>query len=39
VHLREAAGCRLDAWVRQGNSTPDRLDAFRRLLSSREAAE
>jgi ribosome biogenesis GTPase len=38
-HLSEAAGCRLDAWVRQGNSTPDRLDAFRRLLSSREAAE
>jgi ribosome biogenesis GTPase len=34
-HLSAADGCRLDAWVAAGNSTPDRLDAFRRLLISR----
>lgn len=36
-HLSPDAGCRLDAWVAAGNSTPDRLDAFRRLLVSRSS--
>jgi ribosome biogenesis GTPase / thiamine phosphate phosphatase len=35
-HLSAAAGCRLDDWVAAGHSTPERLDAFRRLLISRE---
>jgi len=34
-HQSAAAGCRLDDWVASGNSTTDRLAAFRRLLSSR----
>ena len=34
-HLADSAGCRLDEWVASGHSTPDRLDAFRRLLVSR----
>ena len=34
-HLSAADGCRLDGWVATGHSTPDRLDAFRRLLTSR----
>ena len=34
-HLSAEAGCTLDAWVAAGNSTPDRLEAFRRLVSSR----
>lgn len=34
-HLREADGCTLDAWVRDGHSAPARLQAFRRLLLSR----
>ena len=34
-HLDPAAGCHLDEWVAAGNSTPERLAAFRRLLSSR----
>ncbi|MDP9116479.1 MAG: ribosome small subunit-dependent GTPase A [Actinomycetota bacterium] len=34
-HLDPAAGCVLDEWVAAGNSTPDRLAAFRRLLASR----
>lgn len=34
-HLDEAAGCRLDQWVRDGHATPERLAAFRRLLESR----
>lgn len=34
-HLSAAAGCRLDAWVAAGHSTPERLAAFRRLLLSR----
>lgn len=34
-HLTSSAGCRLDDWVAAGHSTPDRLDAFRRLLTSR----
>lgn len=34
-HLSAAAGCMLDAWVAAGHSTAERLDAFRRLLSSR----
>jgi ribosome biogenesis GTPase len=38
-HLSAAAGCRLDAWVRAGHSTPERLAAFRRLLLSRAAPE
>jgi ribosome biogenesis GTPase len=38
-HLSAAAGCRLDAWVAGGHSTPDRLEAFRRLLASRSVAE
>jgi len=38
-HLHAAAGCRLDEWVVQGNSTAERLDAFRRLLSSRGSAD
>jgi ribosome biogenesis GTPase len=37
-HLSEDAGCRLDAWVTAGQSTADRLAAFRRLLASRAAA-
>jgi ribosome biogenesis GTPase / thiamine phosphate phosphatase len=36
-HLSAGAGCRLDGWVVQGNSTPERLAAFRRLLVSRAA--
>jgi ribosome biogenesis GTPase len=38
-HLSAAAGCKLDAWVATGHSTPDRLDAFRRLLASRSVAD
>jgi len=34
-HLSTADGCRLDAWVEQGHSSPARLEGFRRLLSSR----
>ena len=34
-HLSAEAGCTLDAWVAAGNSTPERLAAFRRLLASR----
>ncbi|MEO6701098.1 MAG: ribosome small subunit-dependent GTPase A [Jatrophihabitantaceae bacterium] len=34
-HLATAEGCALDAWVAAGNSSPSRLAAFRRLLSSR----
>ncbi|HEY2044214.1 MAG TPA: ribosome small subunit-dependent GTPase A [Jatrophihabitans sp.] len=34
-HLSAADGCTLDAWVAAGNSSPDRLAAFRRLLVSR----
>jgi ribosome biogenesis GTPase len=37
-HLDEAAGCHLDAWVRDGHATPERLAAFRRLLASRTTA-
>ncbi|MDT4937094.1 MAG: ribosome biosis GTPase / thiamine phosphate phosphatase [Pseudonocardiales bacterium] len=36
-HLSAEAGCRLDAWVADGHSTPERLAAFRRLLVSRSA--
>jgi ribosome biogenesis GTPase len=36
-HLSAAAGCRLDAWVAGGESTRERLEAFRRLLRSRLA--
>jgi ribosome biogenesis GTPase / thiamine phosphate phosphatase len=34
-HVSVEAGCHLDAWVAEGNSTPARLAAFRRLLVSR----
>ena len=34
-HLDPAAGCKLDAWVAAGRATPERLAAFRRLLTSR----
>jgi ribosome biogenesis GTPase len=34
-HLSAEAGCHLDTWVAEGNSTPARLAAFRRLLVSR----
>jgi ribosome biogenesis GTPase / thiamine phosphate phosphatase len=34
-HLRAADGCTLDRWVVRGHSTPTRLEAFRRLLTSR----
>jgi ribosome biogenesis GTPase len=34
-HLSAADGCRLDEWVATGHSSPARLDAFRRLLTSR----
>ena len=34
-HLDAEAGCTLDAWVAAGNSTAERLAAFRRLLTSR----
>jgi ribosome biogenesis GTPase / thiamine phosphate phosphatase len=37
-HLSAAAGCTLDAWVAAGNSSPERLAAFRRLLASRTIA-
>jgi ribosome biogenesis GTPase len=37
-HLSAAAGCTLDGFVQKGNSTPDRLEAFRRLLASRAGA-
>jgi ribosome biogenesis GTPase len=36
-HLSAAAGCTLDKWVAAGNSTPERLAAFRRLLATRTA--
>jgi ribosome biogenesis GTPase len=36
-HLSAAAGCLLDDWVAAGNSTPERLTAFRRLLVSRSS--
>jgi ribosome biogenesis GTPase len=38
-HLRAEDGCRLDAWVAAGNSTEQRLAAFRRLLANRSSAE
>jgi len=34
-HLSAADGCTLDRWVENGNSSPARLEAFRRLLASR----
>jgi ribosome biogenesis GTPase len=34
-HLSAEAGCHLDAWVESGQSTPERLAAFRRLLTGR----
>src|SRR5664279_3950280 len=34
-HLSSAAGCTLESWVASGHSSPERLAAFRRLLSSR----
>jgi ribosome biogenesis GTPase / thiamine phosphate phosphatase len=34
-HLSPEAGCRLDAWVAEGHSSPERLAAFRRLLVTR----
>jgi ribosome biogenesis GTPase len=36
-HFSPDAGCALDAWVAAGNSTPSRLGAFRRLLTTRTA--
>ncbi|HZZ96308.1 MAG TPA: ribosome small subunit-dependent GTPase A [Jatrophihabitantaceae bacterium] len=36
-HLSAEAGCHLDDWVAAGNSTPERLAAFRRLVTSRSA--
>jgi ribosome biogenesis GTPase len=38
-HLSAAAGCKLDAWIAEGHSTSERLDAFRRLLASRSVAD
>jgi ribosome biogenesis GTPase len=35
-HLTAADGCKLDAFVGAGHSSPSRLDAFRRLLVSRK---
>ncbi len=34
-HLSAADGCRLDEWVATGHATAARLEAFRRLLTSR----
>ncbi len=34
-HLAASEGCRLDAWVAEGNSSTARLAGFRRLLLSR----
>jgi ribosome biogenesis GTPase len=34
-HLSADAGCTLDAWVAEGHSSVQRLEAFRRLLVSR----
>jgi len=34
-HLTAVDGCRLDGWVSAGHSSPARLEAFRRLLVSR----
>jgi len=34
-HISAEAGCHLDQWVADGNSTPVRLAAFRQLLVSR----
>jgi len=34
-HLSASNGCGLDQWVSAGNSSPARLDGFRRLLASR----
>jgi ribosome biogenesis GTPase / thiamine phosphate phosphatase len=36
-HQSRETGCQLDAWVEAGNSSPQRLAAFRRLLASRSA--
>ncbi len=36
-HLSAADRCTLDGWVAAGNSTPERLAAFRRLLVSRSS--
>ncbi len=36
-HLSAADGCTLDSFVAAGNSTPERLAAYRRLLTSRAA--
>jgi ribosome biogenesis GTPase len=38
-HQSAAAGCMLDAWMAAGHSTAERLDAFRRLLTSRSVAD
>lgn len=34
-HLAASDGCKLDGWIAAGHSSPARLDAFRRLLTSR----
>jgi len=34
-HMSAADGCRLDQWVATGHSSISRLEAFRRLLTSR----
>jgi ribosome biogenesis GTPase len=34
-HLSESEGCMLGPWVAAGNSSPERLAGFRRLLTSR----
>ncbi|WP_228389448.1 ribosome small subunit-dependent GTPase A [Cumulibacter manganitolerans] len=34
-HLADDPDCALDAWVAEGNSTPERLASLRRLLASR----
>lgn len=38
-HSSAESGCRLDAWVASGHSTPERLAAFRRLLVGRSTAD
>ncbi len=38
-HLAATTGCQLDGWVAEGHSTPERLDAFRRLLVSRTSPD
>jgi ribosome biogenesis GTPase len=39
THRSPEEGCRLDAYVAGGHSTPGRLESFRRLLAARAVSD